>query len=36
MAQVDADHLAPLTIGWVVLLVGTLLALGALNHYANK
>lgn len=36
MAQVTAQHVPVLTSGFVALLVGTILAIGALNHFANK
>jgi hypothetical protein len=36
MAQISEEHLAPLTVGWVVLLVGSFLLLGVLNHVADK
>ena len=36
MAQVSPEHVTPLTIGWVVLLVASLLGISALNHIANK
>jgi hypothetical protein len=36
MAQVSPQHVQPLTMGFVALLVGTLLALAAVNHYANR
>lgn len=36
MAQVQEEHLFILTAGWVGLLVGTLLLLGTLNHFADK
>jgi hypothetical protein len=36
MAQISEEHVMPLTIGWVTLLVASLLTLAALNHYADK
>ena len=36
MAQVNPEHIAPLTAGWVTLLVATFLLLGALQHYADR
>lgn len=36
MAQVSNEHVGPLTIGWVALLVASLLAISALNHFADK
>ncbi len=36
MAQVSSEHIQPLTVGWVTLLVVSLLALAALNRYADK
>jgi hypothetical protein len=36
MAQVSPQHIQPLTAGFVALLVGTTLALMALNKYANR
>jgi hypothetical protein len=36
MAQINEEHVAPLTMGWVVLLVTSFLLLGALNHYADR
>lgn len=35
MAQIQQEHIQPLTIGWVVLLVGSLMVIGFLNHYAD-
>ena len=35
MALVDNEHVVPLTVGWVVLLVGSLLAIAALNYAAD-
>jgi hypothetical protein len=36
MPQVSPQHIQPLTMGFVGLLVGSLLILGALNKLANK
>lgn len=36
MAQVTPQHVPVLTSGFVALLVGTILAIGVLNHVANK
>ena len=36
MAQVEPEHVMPLTIGWTALLVASLVAIAAMNHYANK
>jgi len=36
MAQVSPQHVQPLTMGFVGLLVFALLGLGVLNHVANK
>lgn len=36
MAQIDSEHITPLTVGWVTLLVASLLAIAALNHFADK
>lgn len=36
MAQISPQHVQPLTMGFVGLLVGSLLALGALNKLANR
>jgi hypothetical protein len=36
MAQVNQEHVNPLTMGWTVLLVGSLLLIGVLNHFADK
>jgi len=36
MAQVDPEHIAPLTAGWVTLLVGTFILLGVLQHFADR
>lgn len=36
MAQVSPEHIQPLTTGFVTLLVGSILLIAALNHYANK
>lgn len=36
MANVSQEHVTPLTIGWVVLLVSSLLAIAAMNHFADK
>lgn len=36
MAQVNPEHVQPLTVGFAVLLVASILALGALNHFADK
>jgi hypothetical protein len=36
MAQVDPEHLAPLTAGWVTLLVASFILLGVLQHYADR
>ena len=35
MALVDHDDVAKLSVGWVVLLVGSLLLIAALNHAAD-
>ncbi len=35
MALVSQEHVVPLTIGWVVLLVGSLLAIAGLNYVAD-
>lgn len=36
MPNVAPQHVQPLTMGFVALLVGTLLAIGALNKLANR
>lgn len=36
MAQVDQAHVNPLTMGWTVLLVLSLLGIATLNHFADK
>jgi|HubBroStandDraft_2_1064218.scaffolds.fasta_scaffold199757_2 hypothetical protein len=36
MAQVSPEHVQPLTTGFVVLLVASLLGIAALNHFADK
>jgi len=36
MAQISPEHVQPLTIGWVTLLVASLLGIAALNHYADR
>lgn len=36
MAQISPQHVQPLTMGFVGLLVGSLLVLGALNKLANR
>lgn len=35
MAQVSPEHLNTLAVGWVVLLVVSLLGIAALNHLAD-
>jgi hypothetical protein len=35
MAQVNAEHVQPLTIGFVTLLIASLLGIAALNHFAD-
>lgn len=36
MAQVSPEHVTPLAVGWVVLLVASLLGIAVLNHYADR
>ena len=36
MAQVSEEHIQPLTIGWVTLLVASLLVIAGLNHLADR
>lgn len=36
MAQVTAQHIPAVTGGAIILLVGTLLGVAFLNHYANR
>lgn len=36
MAQISPQHTAPLTSGFVALLVFGVIAIGVLNHIANK
>jgi hypothetical protein len=36
MAQVEDEHITPLTIGWVVLLLASLGGIALLNHFADK
>jgi hypothetical protein len=35
MAQVSSEHVGPLTVGWVTLLVISLFGIAALNHFAD-
>lgn len=36
MAQISPQHVQPLTMGFVALLVGSLFGIAILNHVANK
>lgn len=36
MPQISPEHVQPLTAGFVVLLVGSLLAIAGLNRVANR
>lgn len=36
MPQVSPQHVQPLTMGFVALLIGSLLAIGVLNKLANR
>ena len=36
MAQISPEHMTPLTVGCVVLLVASLLAIAGLNHLADN
>jgi len=35
MAQVSPEHVTPLTQGFVILLIASLLGIAALNHFAD-
>lgn len=35
MAQINPEHVTPLTMGWTVLLVASLLLIAGLNHLAD-
>jgi undecaprenyl pyrophosphate phosphatase UppP len=35
MAQVSQEHIQPLTVGFVTLLVVSLMGIAALNHFAD-